>query len=142
MDGGRDGIGIVGVDVAAPEGTTATDLFAFLALQVQAGDADGEGAVFLAGEAGERSRGGDVAELGAFVGSVGRRGGDDGCVKGGAEMVAGEVFDAVEDGFAAYGDGWLAWLDGRTGLWFRRRLVLVMVMMVVVVVVMMMMMRR
>ena len=137
VDGRGDGIGVVGVDVAAPEGTATADLFAFFRLQVEAGHADGEGAVLLAVEAGERCRRGDVAEFGGFVGSVGGWDADDGCVEGGAEVVAGEVFDAVQDGCAGDGDGWLAWLDDGTGLWFCGRLVLVMVVMVVVMVMVM-----
>lgn len=40
VDGGGEGIGVVAVDVCAPEGATGADLFALGFAEVEAGDAD------------------------------------------------------------------------------------------------------
>lgn len=72
MDGSCERVRVVAINVCAPDGAARADLLALLFGEVEAWDADGQGAVLLALVAWYRERCGCVGQLG---GEGGRRSG-------------------------------------------------------------------
>lgn len=92
MDACGENVAVVGVDLCAPQWTAVDQLGAGVRGEVGGGDADGECAVGVVGEEGDRLWVGGVR---VGVGRVERGRGQVRLVDGGTEMVAGEMGDGL-----------------------------------------------